>query len=356
MALGSVLVATELVRERASIDRYGEDFVPAFWQPWLALRADSNPYPDPGAPLLDGSPFLYPPLSVEVTLPLSWLTFDQAFAVFAAVLVVASALTLWALEISHPALWVIWMSNVIVVETVALGNASLLVILGVALAWRWRDRPGPAAAALTAALVVKLFVLPVLLWFLFTRRYRAAVYTIAASTTLVIGSWVVIGFDGLVDYPELLATTSEELGPNGLLAYALAVKSVSHEVAAAIGLAAAGALLAGAFARRRDDRASMTLALLASLYATPVMWVHYLGLLIVPAALYGGWVWATIPLTTLWLLAPTGVPRPGWLITCFIVMTAAVTARAFVQGASRTSRPTTNGPRLVEYPPPTSSA
>lgn len=325
IALSSALVA--LVWTEARVGRFGFDFVPTFWAPWHAIRAGLNPYPDPVTHAA-GNPFLYPPLAAELTLPLSWLPFDLSAAIFSLGLALAAALALTALDVREPPIWAIWMLSAAVIGPVAAGNATLFVVLAVALTWRWRDRPAWAAAALTAGLVLKLFVWPVWLWLLFTRRYRAAVYTAGATVCLLVASWAVIGFRGLADYPTLLNNASEYLGTRGLLVYALTVKVASPTLALLAGLAVAVVLLGAAFLRRDDDRASITLALLAALYATPILWVHYLGLLVLPAALYGGWVWMTIPLLASSWLTVAGAPRPGWLIACFIAITGAVAARA----------------------------
>lgn len=330
IALASGIVAIEYVGQRIDVRRYADDFEPSFWEPWHAIRSGLNPYPDPATPFADGNPFLYPPLAAELTLPLSWFPFAIAAIVFAAGLAVAAALTLWALDVRQPALWAIWMLSAAVVGPLAAGNATMLVILAVALTWRWRDRPGWAAAALTAGLVIKLFVWPVVLWLLVTRRYRAAALTMGATAFLTIASWAAIGFRGLTDYPALLDNASDYLGGRGLLAYALVEKSASPSAALATGLAVAAVLVVGAFMRRDDDRAAITLVLLAALYATPIVWLHYFGLLIVPAALYGGWLWATIPLLAVSRLTIAGAPKPTWMITFFIVVTALVAARALV--------------------------
>jgi hypothetical protein len=192
----------------------------------------------------------------------------------------------------------------------------------------------------------------VLLWLLFTRRFRAAAYGAALTVVLTLGSWAVIGFDGFLEYPKLLRNTSEALGDNGLLAYALTTKTASHEVALGTGLAVALGLLAAAFARRDDDRASMTLVIVASLYATPILWLHYFGLLVVPAALYGGWAWAAIALLWVGVLAEAGNPRPAWLILCFVVITGALAARALLDGrraeASVSIGPPLSPPRTTD--------
>src|SRR5262249_55744829 len=121
---------------------------------------------------------------------------------------------------------------------------------------------------------------------------------------------------------------TRQLGQLGLLAYALAVKSVSHDLALVVTLTVAALLVAGAVRRRDDDLASYTLIAVATLYATPIVWGDYFGLLIVPAALYGGWLWAAIPLLWVTRLADAGHSRPSWLIAGYLAITALFVFRA----------------------------
>lgn len=213
-------------------------------------------------------------------------------------------------------------------ERRSVGQATLFVVLCVALSWRWRDRPLRASGALTAAVCIKLLVWPVVVWFLLTRRYRVGIYSALASSVLIAGSWAVIGFDGFVGYPNLLQSTADVLGEKGLLLYALLIKYVSHSVATIGTLLAAWLFMTGAWVCRDDDRLSLTLTLLAALFATPIFWLHYFGLLIVPIALYGGLLWSVVPVLWVIALAPVGPPRPVWMIVLFIAVTCAVAVRA----------------------------
>ena len=61
-----------------------------------------------------------------------------------------------------------------VVDTVSLGAISSMLLLGVALAWRYRDRPFVAGAVTAVTAVAKVFVWPLFVWLLATRRFRAA--------------------------------------------------------------------------------------------------------------------------------------------------------------------------------------
>jgi hypothetical protein len=52
-------------------------------------------------------------------------------------------------------------------------------------------------------------------------------------------------------------------------------------------------------ARRKDDRLSFSLAVLAAIALTPIVWLHYFSLLVVPVAIYRprfAWVWGLFSL------------------------------------------------------------
>jgi hypothetical protein len=90
--------------------------------------------------------------------------------------------------------------------------------------------------------------------------------------------------------------------------------------------AVAGIVLA---ARGRDgDRRALALAVLVSLVATPLLWLHYLVLLFVPIALYrprlsGLWF---VPLV-LWLTPSSNSHGATWRILLALVVVAVVAVR-----------------------------
>ena len=53
---------------------------------------------------------------------------------------------------------------------------DVLLLLPLALAWRYRDRRWIAGIAVGAAVAAKLFVWPLVVWLLLTRRFRAAAW------------------------------------------------------------------------------------------------------------------------------------------------------------------------------------
>ena len=177
----------------------------------------------------------------------------------------------------------------------------------------------------------KVFLWPLLVWFLVQRRYRSAAIgaVIAAGTTFA--AWAAIGFDGLLDYPALLSTLTDVYGPPSTSVYAgglaLGMSAGAAQVLA-IGLGAA--LLAGAaYAAlvKGRERASFVLFIASALAFSPVVWSHYFVLALVPIALCQprrGVLWAAMPL--FWIVAylprpvydgpccnaPAGVPQDVW--------------------------------------------
>jgi hypothetical protein len=134
--------------------------------------------------------------------------------------------------------------------------------------------------------VAKLFLWPLWLWLIFTRRYAAAAISVAAGLLAAGAAWAAIGLGGLREYPHLLARLTELTGVNSYSLYALLracglpVGGTKLAVLAICALAA----VAGSRKRRADD-ASLIAALGLALLLTPILWPHYLVLLLVPVAL-----------------------------------------------------------------------
>jgi hypothetical protein len=117
---------------------------------------------------------------------------------------------------------------------------------------------------------MKIFLWPLWLWLVFTRRYRAAVISAVAAVVLLTAGWAVIGFQNLLDYPQLLMNVSKlEEGHSISL-----VRFGGEWLAVAVFLAL---LVVG--------RRSFSVMILASLALLPIVWVHSLQVLLVPAVL-----------------------------------------------------------------------
>jgi hypothetical protein len=205
--------------------------------------------------------------------------------------------------------------------------------------------------AIVAVLIMaKLFLWPLWLWLLYTRRYAAAALSAALGATLTVAAWWGIGFAGFQEYPRLLSRLTELVGTNSYSTFALIhATGLSGSSTQRIVLAG-GAMLLGLAAWkfravRTDDRAFVA-ALGVALLATPILWPHYLVLLFVPIALRRrtfSWLWA-MPLL-LW------ADGNGWSfgepqrIVPFLLLCAVPFALAL--------RETGGAPRTVEVSPAT---
>ena len=278
-----MLIASQFAHTYAR-NRQGIDFRWTIWQPARDVLHGRNPYGDPHASSFVAES-VYPPLTFLALAPLSLVRFAAAFVTWQALLVATAVAIPAVLGVRDWRCYAVWLSSLPVVADVLFGNATLVVVLLVALAWRWRDRWRLAAVTLSLAVVIKLFVAPLWLWLVFTRRWRAAAATAVLVPVGVLVPWLAIGLDGLADYPALLRSLSHSHGGNGIFVQALARQSgLGVDAALAVGLAAAACCLLGALLVRRDDVSCFALASAAALLATPVAWIYYPALLVVPVA------------------------------------------------------------------------
>jgi hypothetical protein len=138
--------------------------------------------------------------------------------------------------------------------------------------------------------VTKIFLWPLVIWLVATRRFRAAAMTVVLGIVVTFGSWAALGFDGLRDYGhglERVAGLVQERSYSLFALFRLLGLSAgpARIVVALLTLAALAAIFL--VARGTDgDRRSFVLALGVGLLASPIVWMHYLVLLIVPIALY----------------------------------------------------------------------
>ena len=181
------------------------------------------------------------------------------------------------------------------------GSIGPLLLLAVAAGWRYRDR-AVGGVLFAAAAAAKLFLWPLLVWLLVTRRLRGAAAA-AATIAAILALWALLDLNGLREYPTTLHVLHHLHQGTSYSVEALALSAgasagAAHLVAVLVALAG----IAGIVVVRNDDRAALTLAVVVALLATPILWMHYLILLVVPIAL------ARPTLTPLWAL-----PAALWL-------------------------------------------
>jgi len=223
---------------------------------------------------------------------------------------------MWIVGVRDWRCHVLALTSPVVVHGLYYGNLTVMLLLPVAIAWRYRDRAWIAGLAVGTAVAAKLFVWPLVVWLLLTRRFRAAVWAVGSSAVLVLGAWALIGFQGIADYPELLRAVQDVYAVRSIslstVAGALGASvSVAVLMAAIAGLVVLGAAV---LAVRHDDgdRRAFGLVVAACVIASPIVWPNYTALLLVPIAitwprLAPAWFFGY----AIWLagaLAPKGTP------------------------------------------------
>ena len=325
---GPVVLTLIFLLNFAKLGVLAYDFKIDFWRPGHDLLHAVAPYiPQREAIERYESP-VYPPPILLAAAPLSLLPFTVAAAIWASLMLAAAFAALWILGVRDWRCYGLLLISTPLFEGVAFGNVTPLLLLPLAAAWRFRDKVVGAALAVASAIVVKLFLWPLLVWLVVTRRWRAAVGAVAAAATAALAGWAVLGFAGLETYPLLLRRLSDVFAAHSVSLYAEATDVGLSSAAATVASSAVGlALLGLAFvlARRRDgDRRSLAAALAATIALSPIVWPHYLVLAFVPIALVQprlGWLWA-VPLATwpiyflpappLIVPGPAAVPRALW--------------------------------------------
>lgn len=194
-----------------------------------------------------------------------------------------------------------------VVRDLALGNVSVLLLLPLAAAWRWLDQPiGSIAQALAISIRPTLGIL--ILWQLLRRQWRAVAWTVGAGLVLIVVTLPFVGIGGYGDYLTVLRNVSDVIGvEHNLDLGSTALTLGADDTIANLALVGGYILAIGAVALslRRDREVGFMVSLGASLLLSPLLWDHYLAMLILPAAflVQRGRTWAlALPLLS-WLPA-----------------------------------------------------
>jgi len=169
-----------------------------------------------------------------------------------------------------------------------MANVSALLTLALALVWRFRDMTWRPSIVLGLAVSTKLFLWPLLVWPAAMRRYRTATRAVAVGLGVTCAAWAAIGFAGLTSYPALLTRFDKDWSGQSYSIVGIAASlGLEPAVGRALTLSVGGALLIArvSLGRKGDDARSFMCAVAASLFLTPVMWLHYLVLLPVPLAI-----------------------------------------------------------------------
>lgn len=268
--------------------------------------------------------YLYSPPFAVAMLPLTAVSIDSAalawyvgrlllFAVGCAVMPVRPSvrcLTFAIAALTNP-----------VIGDLNLGNVSVLVTSLMAITWRWLDRI-PGCVALALAMTVRPVLGLVLVWSLLRRRWWPVLWTLVAGAVIVLASLPFVGIVSYEQYVTVLRNVYDVTGQdNNMDVGSLVLRvgggpllaSVALYCGFAVGVAAILASL------RYDRQTGFMVTLGATLLLSPLLWDHYLTLLLLTGAFLaqrGRWwglglpllAWVSGPMTPLLALGATLLP------------------------------------------------
>jgi alpha-1,2-mannosyltransferase len=256
-----------------------------------------SPYVHPTLKLLAANDrFVYPTPFALPFVPFAVVPERAAAVAFLILSVVAVLASIRLLGVRDWRCYGAALLGVPVFGALGVGSIGPFLLLLCALGWRLRDRT-VAGVPFALAAAAKLFLWPVLVWLLVTRRFRAFVASLATiGATLAV--WAVIDADGMRRYLQTVRVLNDvqrwkSYSVQSLFISLHASVSTSELVAGAAGVAAIAVLV---LFRGRGDEVTFAAAVVAALIATPILWNHYLVLLLAPIAL------ARPRLAPLWLL------------------------------------------------------
>jgi hypothetical protein len=227
--------------------------------------------------------FVYPPLVALVLAPFGLLPVGVATAIALAATGVALVATLWVLDVRDWRCYGVALASPAVLAAIQTASLSPLLALAIAVAWKRRAHGWSAPALICAVIVAKLFLWPLLVWLAVVRGVRCASLTAVAAAALVVAPWAV-GFPGARSYPHLLSLMTDLEGAHAYTPRALALSlGAGTTLAEAVAIVAGGLVLAAAVAvrgRELADQRSLALALLAALLLSPLVWAHYVVVLL----------------------------------------------------------------------------
>jgi hypothetical protein len=256
-----------------------------FWEAGRHVLHGTSPYPsDAALARATRDYYVYPPLAAVALAPLSLLPFGVAGVAYTGLSVAALVATLRVLDVRDARCYVVLLLWMPVLQAVALGTVAPFLALATALAWRYRDQVVVGAAAVGVAIAAKIFLWPLVVWLVATRRFRRAAEACAVGVVAVVLPWAALGFTDLRRYPLILQRLFSAEGETSWSPTSLGhLAGVGWAVPAAeLAALAVVVVLAG---RRDGDRRAFAAAVAASLVLSPIVWMHYLVVLVVPIAL-----------------------------------------------------------------------
>lgn len=304
------------------------DFRASFWPAAWRLLHGHDPYSWTHAQILSGASFPYPALTALLMAPAALVSSAVSSIPVTLICISAAPAALWLVGVRD---WRL-LGLILAWEPVVIGwttaNFTLILAVGLAATWRWRERPAVAGALVAAMIATKPIMAPIWLWFVVTRRYRAATWAAALALVATAIGWTVMGWAELPRWLHLLSLQRQLRGDNGYGMASVSVHSLGLGATAgtAITVALSCALAAKCVLLGRQGRqaAAFALAVVLTIVISPQVDDHYFALLAVPLAVVRprlGWSWI-LP-AALWMCRPVAIA--GWQIDAWWVAASLIT-------------------------------
>ena len=251
--------------------------------------------------------FLYPPPLAAAVIPLASIFPSDpkgaawVWLVLGASILAVSVLELWRSERlgeRYPLLagrgrWLLVAAAFAfppVVGELVLGNVHLLLLGLLTLAWlgvRRGDGQGEwiAGIAVGAAAIIKVIPGLLLVWFLLTRRYRAAAGVLVGAAAFAVVTLPITGTEPWLQYPTVLANLAAPSNTTDTLAPTVWLAEAMGFTAARIVVTSVGLAILGWATLRLEATRSFAIAVMVSVLVAPAVYHHYLALLVLPLIL-----------------------------------------------------------------------
>lgn len=244
-----------------------------------------SPYPADGSPsVYSGSSFVYPYVAAYLFVPFTLLNISQAEYAFVVVSVASVCVALWMFGVRRPSAYALFLAASTTIVAWQMGTLNPLFVLGIATAWRFRSKALVVGVAVALVAFAKLFLTPLLIWLIITRRFRALAYAVASLAFLAAVSFLG-GPLSFGRYLSLLGQLSRHEGARGFsTSFVLRSFGLGQGLSELIAFSIAGLLLVFVYWRYRvTESESLVLAGMIgiSLVVTPILWSSYLLLLAV---------------------------------------------------------------------------
>jgi hypothetical protein len=174
-----------------------------------------------------------------------------------------------------------------VVDELVVGNVHLFLLGLLTLAWLGirREQQRQAGLATGAAAAIKIFPGLLGLWYVLTRRWTAAIWTVIGALAIAIGSLPFTGLEPWLQYPVVLANLSATPEAIDALAPTMWLTPILGFGIARLLVTVVGLGIVVWVARAGGTRPGFATTVVVSILATPALYTSYLSILVLPMLL-----------------------------------------------------------------------